>query len=324
MKYRAMGRTGYTVSEIGFGAWQIGGGSWGAQNDEDSIKALHTAIEKGVNFIDTAAGYGDGKSERIVGKFIKDIGKRIYITTKTPPLPGSWPPSPYSIAEDRYPESYIRNNVDERLKNLDLGKLDILLLHTWTRAWNNNPTPLKILEKLKNEGKIENIGISTPEHDQNSVIDLMRNGLVDVVEVIYNIFEQEPVAEFLPTAEKYNIGIIGRMPFDEGSLTGKYTADTVFEEGDLRRVYFKGDRLIEALERVEKVREDIKDTELTLPQAALLFVLNQPSISTVIPGMRNVNYVLENTAVSDMPPLPENILLKLRKHNWLRAYWYPE
>ena len=323
MKYRTMGKTGYKVSEIGFGAMQFGG-FWATQSDEDSIKALNAAVEKGVNFIDTAGEYGNGKSERIIGKFIEDVSRRIYISTKTQPLPGPWPPSPYNIAEDRYPESYIRSEVNKSLKNLGVSKLDILLLHTWTRAWNNDPTPLKILEKLKNEGKIENIGISTPEHDQNSVIDLMRNGLVDVVEVIYNIFEQEPVAEFLPTAEKYNIGIIGRMPFDEGSLTGKYTADTVFEEGDLRRVYFKGDRLIEALERVEKVREDIKDTGLTLPQAALLFVLNQPSISTVIPGMRNVNYVLENTAVSDMPPLPENILLKLRKHNWLRAYWYPE
>ena len=318
-----MGKTGYKVSEIGFGAMQFGG-FWATQSDEDSIKALNTAVEKGVNFIDTAAEYGNGKSERIIGKFIEDAGKRVYVSTKTQPLPGPWPPSPYSIAEDRYPESYIRSEVNKSLKNLGVNKLDILLLHTWTRAWNNNPTPLKTLEKLKNEGKIENIGISTPEHDQNSVIDLMRNGLVDIVEVIYNIFEQEPVAEFLPTAEKCNIGIISRMPFDEGSLTGKYTIDTVFEEGDLRRVYFKGDRLIETLERVEKVREDIKDTGLTLPQAALLFVLNQPSISTVIPGMRNVNYVLENTAVSDMPPLPEGIVIKLRKHNWLRAYWYPE
>jgi aryl-alcohol dehydrogenase-like predicted oxidoreductase len=324
MKYRTMGRTGYKVSEIGFGAWQIGGESWGAQNDEDSIKALHTAIEKGVNFIDTAAEYGNGKSERIIGKFIKDVGKRIYISTKTPPLPGPWPPLPYCIAEDRYPESYIRNNVNERLKNLGLDKLDILLLHTWTRAWNNDPTPLKILEKLKNEGKIENIGISTPEHDQNSVIDLMRNGLVDIVEVIYNIFEQEPAAELLSTAEKYNVGLIGRVPFDEGSLTGKYTINTVFEEGDFRHDYFLGDRLKETVERVEKVREDIKDTGLTLPQAALLFVLNQPSISTVIPGMRNVNQAQINTAVSDMPPLPEDIVIKLRKHNWLRAYWHPE
>ncbi len=318
-----MGKTGYKVSEIGFGAMQFGG-FWATQSDEDSIKALNIAAEKGVNFIDTAGEYGDGKSERIIRKFIKGAGKRIYISTKTQPLPGPWPPSPYSTGEDRYPDSYIRSDVDERLKNLGVNKLDILLLHTWTRAWNNNPTPLKILEKLKNEGKIENIGISTPEHDQNSVIDLMRNGLVDVVEVIYNIFEQEPVAELLATAEKYDIGLISRMPFDEGALTGKYSIDTVFEEGDLRRVYFRSDRLREALERVEKVREDIKDTGLTLPQAALLFVLNQPSVSTVIPGMPKVGYVMENTAVSDMPPLPEDIMIKLRKHNWLRAYWYPE
>ncbi len=323
MKYRTMGKTGYKVSEIGFGAMQFGG-FWATQSDEASIKALNIAAEKGVNFIDTAGEYGNGKSERIIGKFIKDAGKRIYVATKTQPLPGPWPPSPYSKAEDRYPDSYIRSDVDDRLKNLGISKLDILLLHTWTRAWNDDPTPLKILEKLKSEGKIENIGISTPEHDQNSVIDLMRNGLVDIVEVIYNIFEQEPEAELLATAKKYNIGLISRMPFDEGALTGKYTADTVFVEGDLRRVYFRSDRLMETLERVERVREDIKDTGLTLPQAALLFVLNQPSVSTVIPGMPKAGYVLENTAVSEMPPLPEDVMIKLRRHNWLRAYWYPE
>ena len=322
MKYRTMGKTGYKVSEIGFGAWQIGGGSWGSQSDEDSIKALSDAVKKGVNFIDTAAEYGNGKSEKIIGKFIKNADKRIYIATKTPPLPGYWPPSPYCIAEERYPEKYIRDNVDERLNNLGVDKLDILLLHTWTRAWNDNPTPLKVLEKLKNEGKIANIGVSTPEHDQNSVLDLMKNGLVDVVEVIFNIFEQEPAAQFLPAAQKYNIGIIGRVPFDEGSLTGKYTINTVFEEGDFRRDYFTGDRLKKTVERVEKVREDIKDTGLTLPQVSLLFVLNQPSIGSVIPGMRNVYQVEANTAVSDMPPLPEAILAKLRKHNWPKADWY--
>lgn len=322
MQYRLMGKTGYKVSEIGFGAWQIGGESWGAQSDEDSLNALNAAVEKGVNFIDTAAQYGNGKSEKIIGQFIKDIGKRIYIATKTPPLPGLWPPSPYCIAKDRYPESYIKDNVEERLRNLGLDKLDILLLHTWTRAWNNDPAPLKVLEKLKNEGKIENIGVSTPEHDQNSVIDLMKNGLVDVVEVIYNIFEQEPAAELLPIAEKYNIGIIARMPFDEGSLTGKYNENTIFEEGDFRRNYFNGDRLVKTVERVEKVRKEIEDSGLTLPQAALLFVLNDPSVSTVIPGMRNVNYVRLNTAVSDMVPLPEDIIVKLRKHNWPRAFWY--
>jgi aryl-alcohol dehydrogenase-like predicted oxidoreductase len=323
MKYRTMGKTGYKVSEIGFGTLQFGG-LWAGQSDEDSINALSAAAEQGVNFIDTAGEYGYGKSERIIGKFIKDAGKKIYIATKTQPLPGPWPPSPYNAADDRYPESYLRSDVDERLKSLGVPKLDILLLHTWTRAWNSNPTPLNVLQKLKKQGKVENIGISTPEHDQNSVIDLIRNGLVDVVEVIYNIFEQEPVAELLPTAAKYNIGLISRMPFDEGALTGKYTSDTVFAEGDLRRVYFKGDRLSEALVRVEKVKEDIKETGLTLPQAALLFVLNQPSVSTVIAGMPKVKYVFENTAVSDMPPLSEKIVSKLRNHNWLRAYWYPE
>ena len=323
MKYRTMGKTGYMVSEIGFGALQFGG-LWVSQSDKDSIKAVRTAVEKGVNFIDTAGEYGYGKSEKIIRKSLEGLNKRIYISTKTQPLPGPWPPSPYDSADSRYPENYIRKDVDERLECLGVKKLDILLLHTWTRAWNSNPKPLKILAELKAEGKIENIGISTPEHDQNSVIDLMRDGLVDVVELIYNIFDQEAAAEIFPTAEKYNIGIISRMPFDEGVLIGKYSKDTVFEEGDLRQVYFRSDRLCESLERLEKVKEDVKDTGLSLPQVALLFVLNQPSISTVIPGMRKACYVLENTEVSDLPPLPEEVVVRLRKHNWLRAYWYPE
>lgn len=317
-----MGKTGYKVSEIGFGAWQIGAQFWGSQSDEDSVNALHMAIKKGINFIDTASVYGDGKSEKIIGQFLKKINKRVYVATKAQPLPGRMPVSQYCLAEDRYPEHYLRKNIEERLKNLQTDKIDIFLLHLWTRAWNRNPTPLKILEKLKNEGKIENIGISTSEHDQNAAIDLMKNGLIDVVEVIYNIFEQEPAAEFLPTAEEYSVGVIGRVPFDEGALTGKYTCNTVFEKDDLRALYFAGERLKKTVSRVEKIKEDIKDTGLTMAQVALLFILNQSAISTVIPGMRNAAQVELNTAVSDMKPLPDEIIEKLKEHHWLRGVWY--
>lgn len=319
-----MGKTGYKVSEIGFGAWQIGGQYWGTQSDKDSAGALDAAVEKGINFIDTAAVYGEGKSEKIIGQFLKGINKRIYVATKTPPLPGKFPLSQYCLANERYPESYLRKNVEERLINLNVDKLDILLLHSWTRAWNRNPVPLMVLEKLKSEGKIENIGISTPEHDQNCVIDLMKSGLIDVVEVIYNIFEQEPAAELLPTAEQCSVGVIGRVPFDEGSLTGKYTPDTVFEKNDVRNIYFSGDRLKMTLKRVEKIQKDIEGTGLTLAQAALLFILEQPAISTVIPGMRNASQVELNTAVSEMAPLSKAAIEKLKNHNWLKGVWYFE
>ena len=149
---------------------------------------METALDRGVNFIDTAAGYGNGKSERIIGEFLKSRSERVYVCTKTPPAPGKWPPSPYCKIEERYSEKYLRENVEERLSNLQMESLDVLLLHTWTRAWNDKPAALKTLQKMKAEGLIKQIGISTPEHDQNCVIQLMRDGMVDVLQVIYNIF----------------------------------------------------------------------------------------------------------------------------------------
>jgi aryl-alcohol dehydrogenase-like predicted oxidoreductase len=321
MKYRKLGRAGMDVSEIGFGAWAIGG-SWGPQNEKDSIDALHRSIDLGVNFIDTAAGYGSGKSERIIGEVLKTRSEKVWVATKTPPLPGKWPPSPYCDMDERYPEKYLRENVEERLRNLQTDVIDVLQLHTWTRAWNRNPRPFETLRKLQAEGKIRAIGVSTPEQDQNSVIDLMRGGWIDTVQVIYNIFEQEPAAELLPVAQETNTGIIVRVVFDEGALTGKYTAETKFAEDDFRRNYFAGDRLERAARRAEKVKEDIADTGLTMPQVALKFALMHPAVSTVIPGIRNVAQAEANIGASDLPDLSEATMLKLREHNWQRGFWY--
>ena len=330
MNHRVFGKTGWKVSEIGFGAWGISG-MWGNQNDDESIRSLHKAIDMGVNFIDTAALYGGGRSERIISKVLKERSERIYITTKTQPLPedytqAPWPPSPYCIAEERYPEDYIRKNVEERLRNLDVEAIDVLLLHTWTRAWNKKPTPLETLEKLKNEGKILYYGISTAEHDQNCLNTLMREELIDVTEVAFNIFEQDPAAEMLPTAEEHRIGVIGRVAFDEGSLTGKFKEDTVFEETDWRNAYFSGDRFQRTVNRVEKLKSSIKEflneSGLSLAEVALRFILQQSTISTVIPGMRKVWQVENNVSVSDLDPLPEEVLEILHSHNWNKGFWY--
>jgi aryl-alcohol dehydrogenase-like predicted oxidoreductase len=309
------------VSAVGFGAWAIGG-SWGPQDEGDSLAALHRAIDLGVNFIDTAAGYGDGKSERLIAQVLKERSEHVYVATKTPPLPGNWPPSPYDLAEDRYPEEYLRRNVEERLRNLQTDCLDLLQLHTWTRAWNKNPRPFEVLRDLQAEGKIRAVGVSTPEQDQNSVIDLMRKGYVDAVQVIYNIFEQEPAAELLPDADALDVGILVRVVFDEGVLTGKYTAGMQFGEGDFRHNYFAGDRLGRAVGRVEKIKADLEGTGLTMPQAALGFALAHPAVSTVIPGIRNVAQAEANAAAADMPQLSDELLGKLRKHAWMRSFWY--
>jgi aryl-alcohol dehydrogenase-like predicted oxidoreductase len=326
MKHRAVGKHGVNCSEIGFGAWAIGG-SWGEQADTDSIAALNRALDLGCSFIDTAAGYGNGRSEKIIAQVLRERAKagkkeKVFVATKTPPAAGQWPPSPYCQADERYSEAYLRANVAERLKNLGTDRLDLLQLHTWTRAWNRNPTPFKILRTLQREGKLGLIGISTPEQDQNSVIDLMRDGWVDAVQVIYNLFDQEPAAELLDVAKECGVGIIVRVAFDEGALTGKFTPDTKFAPDDFRAKYFEGDRLGRAIAHADEIKKDLAGTGYTMPQAALKWVLAHPAVSTVIPGIRNVAQAEANCGVSDLPAMPGALLEKLRRHNWRRGVWY--
>ncbi len=326
MKYRTFGNIGWNTSEIGFGGWAIGGG-WGAQSDEESLRALHSALDRGVNFIDTAAGYGNGHSESIIAKALKERGgETVRVATKIPMTGrGSWPPSPWDHHEDRYPEKFLRENMEARLACLDTECIDLVQLHTWTRAWNRDPKPLEVLHAMKKEGKLRAVGVSTPEHDQNCVIDLMRGGLIDAVQVIYNLFEQEPAAELLPVAEETGTAVIVRVAFDEGVLTGKYDADTVFPEGDFRRRYFAGDRIERAVARTAKIRSDLDespDCGLTLPQLALKFALSHKAVSTVIPGMRTDRQAELNTEISELPDIPEALMVKLRSHLWRRAFWY--
>ncbi|MBP7934867.1 MAG: aldo/keto reductase [Phycisphaerae bacterium] len=323
MRYRTFGRLGWQVSEIGFGAWAIGS-HWGTQSDEDSTRALHRALDLGCNFIDTAQAYGDGRSERVIAQVLQSRkGERIYVATKIPPRqPGDWPPSPYDRMEDRFPEAYLRERVEFSLGNLRTDCLDVVQLHTWTRAWNREPAALEVLNKLRKEGKLRAIGISTPEHDQNSLIDLMRAGHLDSVQVIYNIFEQEPRAEFLPDAARNRVGVIVRVPFDESVLTGKHTAASRFEQGDFRNKYFAGDRLERAVHRTERIRAVIGSSEPDLSTAALKFALHPTAVSTVIPGIRSVRQAELNCGVSDQPRMSDELEGKLHTHYWRRGFWY--
>jgi aryl-alcohol dehydrogenase-like predicted oxidoreductase len=326
MQYRTFGRLGWQVSSIGFGAWAIGG-SWGEQSQDDSVKALHTALDLGLNFIDTAQGYGDGKSERIIAQTLeerraKGSNDRVYVATKIPPAPGEWPPSPYDDIDRRYPEPYLRERLERSLRDLKTDHIDLLQLHTWTRAWNRYPRALECLRRFQREGKIGGIGISTPEHDQNSLIELMKNGWLDAVQVIYNIFDQEPQAEFFPVAREHNVGVIVRVALDESALAGKLTPETKWADDDFRKNYFAGDRLPRTIERVEKVRQAIGTEEGDLPTVALKFALKPPAVSTVIPGIRNPHQARLNCAVSNAPPLSDDLEHHLRQFNWRRGIWY--
>lgn len=330
MQLRSFGKTNWQVSVIGFGAWAIGG-NWGNQKDDESIAALNKALDLGVNFIDTAQGYGDGRSEEIIGKVLKERhlaggGKSIKIATKIPPLmPGHWPPLAYEDIESRYPAKYLREAVETSLKRLKAETIDLMQLHTWTRAWNKNPTALHTLQELKKEGKIAAIGISTPEQDQNSLIDLIKNGLIDSAQVIYNIFEQEPAAELLDAAREHGAGIIVRCVLDEGALTGKFNKQTTFGPGDFRGIYFKGFRLGEVVERVEAIREEVKkypqENAENMASVAVRFALKHPGVSTVITGIRTLSQAEQNTAVGDQLPLPAGLYKALQEHAWRRYFW---
>lgn len=325
MQYRQLGKTEIRVSEIGFGAWALGG-QWGGQDDRESVAALHKALDCGINLIDTAEGYGEGRSERVIAEALRTRTAKVFVATKTPPGEGPWPPSPYCDHRDRYSSAYLRRNVEQRLKNLGVDCIDLLQLHTWTSAWNHDPQPLIELQKLREEGKIRWIGISTPEQDQSCVVDLMRAGLVDTIQVIYNIFEQQPAAQILPVAAQTGTGVIVRCVFDEGVLTGKYAADHQFPESDFRHRYFMGDRMARSVKRVEAIEREVRqlglDTRDSMADVAALFALHHPAVSTVITGIRTVSQAEKNAAVSGKAPLSKEIMKRLQNHLWLRGVWY--
>jgi aryl-alcohol dehydrogenase-like predicted oxidoreductase len=319
---RKFGKLGWDVSEIGFGAWALGGGAWGEQSDDDSLGALRRALDLGVNLIDTAAGYGDGRSERVIARALSEHRGEVYLVSKTPVAAGPWPPGPQDGFEDRYPEKYLRENLEGRLRNLKVDCLDVLLLHIWNRAWNRNPKPLETLRKFKTEGKIRAFGISTPDFDQDQLNPLYVGAQIDVVQLVYNIFEQLPAAEALPLALENGVAVMGRLVFDEGSLTGKLTAATQFPPGDFRSNYFRGDRLTETVKRVERIRADLKGSAYSMPHAAIRFALANPAVSLVIPGMRNVSQVESNIAASALPEMPAELQTRLHKHIWNRGNWH--
>lgn len=304
MQSRPFGPHDFRTSEIGFGP-RARGGSRGAQADHDSLAALHRALDLGVNVLATAAGCGNGRGATLIAHVLRGRAA-LPRRPRRRPLPRGLP----------------RENTAERCAHLGTDRLDLLQLHTGTRAWNRDPTPFKILRELQREGRIGLIGLSTPEHDQNCVIDLMRGGWVDAVQVIYNLFEQEPAAELLDVAQACGVAIIVRVAFDEGALTGKFTAATQFAPDDFRAAYFSGDRLPRCITRANAIPHDLVGTGSTLPQAALQWVLAHPAVSVVIPAIRNVAQAEANCAVSDLPAMPEKLVHRLHRHNWRRGLWY--
>ncbi len=321
MRYRKLGRTNLEVSEIGFGAWGIGGKQWLGGSDEESLRALRRAVELGLNFIDTALAYGDGHSERLVGQVLREAGTRICVATKVPPKNRLWPARPGIGIQEVFPYDYIIRSTEESLRNLGVETIDLQQLHVWNPEWLESDVWRRAFEDLKRSGKVRFVGVSINDHQPDSALELIRTGRIDTVQVIYNIFDQTPERNLFPLCTECDIGVIARVPFDEGSLTGTITETTRFDPEDFRAYYFRGDRKRQVVERVRVLQRDLAAVEGTLPEIALRFCLSHPAVSTVIPGMRKVRNVEANCAVSDQGPLDERVLQILRRHAWNRNFY---
>jgi aryl-alcohol dehydrogenase-like predicted oxidoreductase len=320
MQYRKFGSTGLTLSDIGYGAWGIGKGMWVGADDAQSLQSLHAARDAGINFFDTALVYGDGHSEQLIARA---FGKSpdVVIASKVPPRNYVWEVKPGSPLNVTFAREHVFASLEKTLRSLGREQIDIYQFHTWSDDWALNPEWQETVRLLKSSGKVRFVGISIQNHQPSNVLRALATGLVDSVQVIYNIFDQSPEDELFPYCEQHGIGVIVRVPFDEGALTGKLTPDTVFPEGDFRHNYFKDNRKQEVWDAVQAILRDTGITLDELPALALRFCLTPKAVSTVIPGMRNLRHVAANVACSDAGPLPPETLAKLRPHRWVRNFW---
>jgi len=321
MKYRKLGRTNFEISEMGYGAWGIGGTQWLGGTDDESLASLRRAIELGLNFIDTALAYGAGHSEQLVGRVVRESGGRIYVATKVPPKNQLWPARPGIGIEQVFPYDYILRSAERSLKHLGMETIDLLQLHVWNPEWIARDEWRRGLEELKSSGKVRAVGISINDHQPDSALEIIETGLIDTVQVIYNVFDQSPERKLFPLAIERNIGVIARVPLDEGSLTGKIDEHTRFAPGDFRVGYFRGDRKKQVREHVESLLRDLGVDAAALAEIALRFCLSHAAVSTVIPGMRSLRNAEANCAVPDKGPLPEETLAVLRRHAWERNFY---
>jgi aryl-alcohol dehydrogenase-like predicted oxidoreductase len=321
MEYRTFGKTGIKVSEIGYGAWGIGGAMWQGSKDDKSLRALHRAIDLGLNFIDTALVYGDGHSENLVGKVIKERKEQLYVTSKIPPKNRRWPALPGSALREVFPFDHIIKCTEMSLKNLGVDTIDVQQFHVWDDAWATETEWQDAIAKLKEQGKIRFFGISLNNHEPDNALKVAATGFIDSFQVIYNIYDQTPENNLFPLCQKRGIGIIVRVPLDEGGLSGNINSDTNFPEGDFRNSYFRGNRKQEVAEHTDALKKLLGNEAATLAELALRFCLHHPAVSTVIPGMRSISNVEANCLLSDGRKLSESLIAELRTYTWERDFY---
>jgi aryl-alcohol dehydrogenase-like predicted oxidoreductase len=320
MRYRRFGRLGWQVSEVGYGMWGIAGGEggWSGADDEAGMRALQDAADLGCNFYDTAWIYGRGHSEELLSRLLQDnAGRRLYTATKIPPMDRTWPSTRASRLEDVFPAEHVLEYTRRSLDNLKVDRIDLMHFHVWEDAWAADPRWQWTVAELKERDWVTGIGISVNRWEPGNVIAALRTGLVDVVQVIYNVFDQAPEDELLGVCQDLDVAVIARVPFDEGTLTGTLTRDTTWPPGDWRNSYFVPENLAASVDRAERLAE-LVPAGMTMPEMALRFILDNPAVATVIPGMRSSRHVRANLAVSDAPPLPTELRARLREHRWDR------
>ncbi|HEY2905925.1 MAG TPA: aldo/keto reductase [Vicinamibacterales bacterium] len=319
MRYRRFGRTGWQVSEIGYGMWGMGG--WTGSNDEESLKAIERALALGCNFFDTAWVYGEGRSEKLLGEALRrraaEDAAAVFTATKIPPKNWKWPAKPEYPLQETYPADHIREYTEKSLDNLGLSSIDLQQFHVWSDSWAEDDGWKRAVEDLKREKLVRAFGISVNRREPANVLRALDSGLVDSVQVVYNIFDQAPEDELFPYCRQHDIAVIARVPFDEGSLTGTLTTESRWPDGDWRNTYFNATNLPPTLERVARLRSLVPEG-MDLPETALRFILDDPAVSTTIPGMRKPHHVEHNLAASDGEPLPPRLVEALRTHRWDR------
>lgn len=321
MRYRTFGRLGWPVSEIGYGMWGMAG--WTGSDDKESAQALDRAVELGCTFFDTAHAYGDGRSERLLrDALLRHRGRRLYAATKVPPKDRHWPGRAETPMSQVFPYEHVMSMTRESARNLGLERIHLQQLHVWSDAWVGDDGWKRAVEDLKKDGLIEGFGISVNRWEPANVLAALDTGLVDAVQVVYNVFDQSPEDVLFPACQRLGVAVIARVPFDEGSLTGTMKADDRWPEGDWRNLYFKPEYLKRTLDRVDRLRPLVPEGG-TLPDLALRFILHHPAVSTTIPGMRRLRHVEANLAASERPALAAQEIAALRAHRWDRDWAIP-
>jgi aryl-alcohol dehydrogenase-like predicted oxidoreductase len=317
VNYRRFGKTGWQVSEIGYGMWGMGG--WTGSDDAESLTGLQRAVELGCNFFDTAWGYGAGHSESLLGRLVRsNPGKTLHTATKIPPKNFKWPSRREYTVDDCFPPEHVERYVHSSLQNSGLESFDLVQFHTWEDPWIRDARLQQVMAELKRQGLVHAWGISINRWEPWNGVEAVRSGLIDAVQVIYNIFDQNPEDELFPACEEHDVAVIARVPFDEGTLTGMLTKESKWPEGDWRNSYFVPENLIPSVERADALKPVAAEAGLSMPEMALRFILNNPTVSTIIPGMRKVRNVEANIGASDAGPLPADLHDQLRGHRWDR------